>query len=99
MQQNVFFLGCASGGLEQYRIFERFRDTRGGRRDRCPMTPAEEYHQRAKQFFELAAKSSDPGEREALPTFAYGCLQLGRTEEYRLQKQRSMCEKKGQSRA
>jgi hypothetical protein len=32
------------------------------------MTPAEEYRQRAIEFFDLAAKSDDPEEREALAT-------------------------------
>ncbi len=59
-----------------------------GARIAGPMTPAEVYHQRAKDFFELAAKSSDPEEREALLTFAYCCLQLGRVEAYREQKWR-----------
>jgi hypothetical protein len=61
------------------------------------MNPAEVYRQRAKEFFGLAAKSSDPDEREALLTFAYCCLQLGRTEAYREQKQRGIREESGQS--
>ena len=50
------------------------------------MTPAEEYRQRAIEFFDLAAKSDDPEEREALRTFALCCLQLERAEADRRQK-------------
>ena len=50
------------------------------------MTPAEEYRQRAIEFFDLAAKSNDSEEREALRTFALCCLQLERAEEDRRQK-------------
>ena len=50
------------------------------------MTPAEEYRQRAIEFFDLAAKSDDPEEREALRTFALCCLQLERAEEDRAAK-------------
>jgi hypothetical protein len=62
------------------------------------MTPAEVYHQRANVFFALATKSTHPEEREALLTFAFCCLQLGRTEEYRQQKQYCMREENGHSR-
>jgi hypothetical protein len=47
------------------------------------MTPVEVYHQRAIEFFDLADKSSDPEEREALRTFALCCLQLEQAEERR----------------
>ena len=47
------------------------------------MTPAEVYRQRAIEFFDLAAKSADPEEREALRTFALCCLQLEQAEENR----------------
>jgi hypothetical protein len=50
------------------------------------MTPAEVYHQRAIEFFDLAGKSSDLEEREALRTFALCCLQLEQAEERRRQK-------------
>jgi hypothetical protein len=50
------------------------------------MTPAEEYRERAIEFFDLAAKSADPEEREALRTFALCCLQLEQAEERRRQK-------------
>jgi hypothetical protein len=50
------------------------------------MTPAEEYRQRAIEFFDLAAKSDNPEEREALRTFALCCLQLERAEEDRRQR-------------
>jgi hypothetical protein len=50
------------------------------------MTPAQVYRQRALEFFDLAGKSSDPEEREALRTFALCCLQLEQAEKRRLQK-------------
>jgi hypothetical protein len=66
---------------------ERFRqeDVEGALIVRT-MTPAEVYRQRATEFFDLAAKSSDAEEREALRTFAFCCLQLERAEERRRQK-------------
>ena len=54
------------------------------------MTPAEEYRQRAIEFFDLAAKSNIPEEREALRTFALCCLQLERAEADRRQKAGAM---------
>jgi hypothetical protein len=50
------------------------------------MTPAEEYRQRAIEFFDLAAKSDNPEERDALRTFALCCLQFERAEEDRRQR-------------
>jgi hypothetical protein len=74
-------------GLERRQAPQRFGDTGGGRMDMgSPMTPAEEYRQRAIEFFDLAAKSDDAEEREALRTFALCCLQLERAEEDRRQK-------------
>jgi hypothetical protein len=55
-----------------------------------PMTLAEEYRQRAIEFFDLAAKSNIPEEREALRTFALCCLQLERAEEDRRQRQANL---------
>jgi hypothetical protein len=73
-------------GMERRQAPHVFGDHVEGAWICSPMTPAEEYRQRAIEFFDLAAKSDDPEEREALRTFALCCLQLERAEEDRAAK-------------